>query len=317
MVYELLRFVCILVGVAGLLLGALELLARLDRTLLWGGILLVLLALLVGVDVWVLPGTHDGRTQLPWLRFQHELGFAITLILTVFYRQLCGWEPRLPQWLYMAWCICTAVLLLTDTTIRLRDGELHTTSVYMATMLVTYVYLAYIIGGSLIHAYREGADRQLVLRHVAGFGILVASGVADSAVLWTLGLFRSPLPSFSVIGTLAFSVVLNASFLDRFAALLQERKDTYLRIRAAYRQLESALPWRELAEASGMVNHEISNNAFLLSDNIHALRRYRGLSGKAQEIVFAVERQAASLRAVRSAGYAREGVGACQDQQPR
>lgn len=275
MVYEILRFVCVFVGVMGALLAVLDLYGRFESSLFLGGVFLVVLAWFTAVDLWVLPTTRNGVEMLIWLRAQHIVGVASVLLLFRLYGGLAGVRNVGQDIAYAIWSVVVACLMCTDWLLRLQDGEIAAGWAYFPAMGVTTLYFAWHVSALLAEAHRRGdrQQRRFGLLHAVGFGLLTIAGLADALVMWRIGAQKLALPSCMTLGMLMFSMAFAYSFVERFAYLLADRRAVYLQLRDAYEQIAHSLPLQQLGQAAGMVNHEIVNQVFLVRDNLEGIRR--------------------------------------------
>lgn len=281
------EWLCSLLFAAGLLLILIELRTRYDKTFLFSGMSIILLTLLAALDIFVFPAQTDEQRILYWTQVQHVLGLCIVTFLAWYLMVLTG---NLNLTLLKSILVVSAAVapaIFTEPMLRKSpEGPI-------AGILYSWVFIPYGVGaaavlvGLLAHAwYRSaGATRKLLSIHLVGMAVLALCGVVDILIAATLGQQKFPIPSFIVLGLLAFASMVALVFAERFLMLINERNAAYTKLQSAYRDLERATGLRQLGESTAIASHEIKNylsglrgNADLLEQSQHLRRRERRLA---------------------------------------
>lgn len=267
-----------------------ELTTRLAPSILYFGVTLLLLCCFVGIDIWVIPRVPVTR-HLYWFKVQHVFAsFVVPMLLHYLLVLLDSSHRRLLQALFFGSALL-AVLFMSPLMLRQRaDGVVVGTTWYLAIFLPYFALSVLLVHAYLIAHWRASSRRQrrVVKFHFLGFAFLSICGLIDIVMLFDF-LPRAPVHGYLIVGTLGFGTLNSAVFLEHFAYLVGDYKNTYHKLESAYRDLEEANALKEVGMSSAMIAHEIKNYLFVVGAHAKLLARSTGLSTTDRKRVASIE----------------------------
>ncbi|MBD3317183.1 MAG: GHKL domain-containing protein [Chitinivibrionales bacterium] len=282
----------------GILFVALEYKTRLAPSVLYFGITIMLLCGFAAVDIWIIPRSSN-KYHLYWFEIQHMLGsFIMPMLLLYVLVLLKAIHKRLIQAFFFISALF-ALSFFTPMMLRQRADGVVVGTVWYLTFLVPYVVLTI----ALVHAFMikhwaasSQEQRRAMKFHVVGFAFLSFCGLVDIFMLFDF-IPRSPVYGFTIVGILGFGVINSAMFLEHFAFVVKDYKNTYHKLESAYRDLDEANALKEIGMSSAMIAHEIKNYMFVIGGHAQLLQRSNELSDIDRKKVTSIETAVETLTA--------------------
>ena len=291
-----LQFICAFLMGVGCLFIVIELRTRFDRAFLYFGIALVILCLVVGIDLWVLPGAPPGIMHAG-LQTYHILSCAY-IVFAVWYLMLfVNAVNKKVLGTFAIASILFMVLFLTPAFLRIEHNDVATTAAYnMVFAPYVLIFAVYVVALNTRGFRRSrGTRRRILLLHLVGLVMLYFGGIADLIVMGTIGVNKLPVPSFAVLGALVFGIMTTAIFAERFRMLCADRQDMLHKLQSAYRDLEEVSALKEMGRSAALMGHEIRNYLTHISANAQLIKLQEHLTNEAGEGIDEIVRSAHAL----------------------
>jgi signal transduction histidine kinase len=283
----LLQFVCAALLALGLFFIGIEWRTRHDRSNLYFGVCLLVLGCLAATEIGV-QAHFSSSFSLFWIRSQHQLGIAFGVFLNLYIMRMADSKrPRFVK-ILIVYSVLVGALFFTPLLLTLESGQVISKWEYP---LIVGPYLAFVLGSALkwltLQLKVSAPSNRFVIRlHFAAILGLILSVLLDSiSIAAHLRFFDESIPSFTVIGVLAYGACSSAIFAERFFQLMREKAAVYTKLEAAYSDLESANQLRQVGESTAMINHEIKNYMFIISGNAQILQEFETLTPKGKSFV--------------------------------
>ena len=279
MIISLLQGICIALFVFGVLFSVLELRTRLDRSFLYFGIVIMLLAAFSAIDLW---RPH----QAWWTSLQHILYFFIVPCIVWYLMILTKSKNILIIKGLLFIGLVFSFLLLGGFMFVQGDGFVGTKALYQVSVvpyiILSILYMNYLIVRKLKHL--SGSERKSLLFHLIAFLLFSICGIMDLLILfrtdWVLNL-----PSHTIFGVIGLSAILCYSFADRLILIINERENSFAKLHTAYKELEEARSLSELGKSSAIINHEVRNYATVILGFAQLLKYNTALNDTLRPIV--------------------------------
>jgi len=238
-----------------------ELLTKIDKSLIFYGILDILLCTFCALDIYVSPQGWDANRVI----LQHVIApFLLPFLLLHIYALLKEKLDNLLVFLLISACLFSLGFL----------GELFVRKNVTGMSLTWgyyYLFIPYVVGSILVAMVRIGSfitskqnEEKFVLKlHLIGFTFLASCALLDMYLMVTKNSVLS-IDSFMVFGVLLYGFVLFAAFSRRLKLLMKEKETAYANLRLAYKELENTKQLLEIGKSSLFVSHEIKNYAFAI-----------------------------------------------------
>ncbi|MBD3241764.1 MAG: hypothetical protein GF331_14335 [Chitinivibrionales bacterium] len=272
----LFEWLCSFLLAAGILLILIELRTRYDKTFLLSGFSIILVTAFAALDIFVLPAHSDQTRLLYWTRIQHVFGAGIVVFLSWYLMVITqNVNMKLLNGIILAsGVICP--LLFVDSMLRKSPDGPSAGPLYFCLFLPYGLAAVVCFVTLLATAWRNssGSTRKLAGIHLAGIISLGLCGIVDMVVAASLGQRKLPIPSFLIIGLLAFAAMVALVFTERFLLLIKDRNAAYAKLQSAYVDLEKAAGLRQLGESAAVASHEIKNFMAGLRGNAELLMEY-------------------------------------------
>lgn len=280
MIILVLQGICIVLFAFGVLFSVLELRTRLDRSFLYFGIVIMLLAAFSAIDLW---RPH----QVWWTGLQHILYFFIVPCIGWYLMILTKSKNILIIKGLLFIGLVFSFLVLGGFMFVQEDGFVGTKALYRVSVvpyiILSILYMNYLIVRKLRHL--SGSERKSLFFHLIGFLLLSICGIIDLLMLF----FRRDLalnqPSCTIFGVIGLSAILCYSFADRLILIIKERENSFAKLQMAYKELEEARSLSELGKSSAIINHEVRNYATVIMGFAQLLKYNTALNDGLRPIV--------------------------------
>ena len=280
MIILVLQGICIVLFAFGVLFSVLELRTRLDRSFLYFGIVIMLLAAFSAIDLW---RPH----QAWWIGLQHILYFFIVPCIGWYLMILTKSKNILIIKGLLFIGLVFSFLVLGGFMFVQEDGFVGTKVLYwvfvVPYIILSILYINYLIVRKLRHL--SGSEKKSLFFHLIGFLLLSICGIIDLLMLF----FRRDLalnqPSCTIFGVIGLSAILCYSFADRLILSISERENFFAKLQMAYKELEEARSLSELGKSSAIINHEVRNYATVIMGFAQLLKYNTALNDTLRPIV--------------------------------
>ncbi len=280
---------CFLTAV-GIFFILIDLRTKFDASFRYFGIALVILSLMTSIDLWITPVITDMKSIVFWTKWQHVLACAYIAFSTRYTLMMCGFHGSRHTLIVSVICAIFAPLFLTNIFITLKNGELYTTSIYLALFLPFAVYYGISLNYFIIRKLNRlaGPEKTVLKFHLVGFLLLFGCGILDITTmthdLWAF------MPSYTVIGALGYGIMASMIFIERFLMVLKEKQVVFKDLQGAYKDLEQANALKQIGESTAIMNHELRNYMFMISGNAQLLEIGETLSERGKELVVSINK---------------------------
>jgi len=279
MIISVLQGICIVLFVFGVLFSLLELRTRLDRSFLYFGIVIMLLAAFSAIDLW---RPH----QVWWISLQHILYFFIVPCIVWYLMILTKSKNILIIKGLLFIGLVFSFLVFGGFMFVQEDGFVGTKALYQVTVapyiILSILYINYLIVHKLRHL--SASERKSLFFHLIGFLLLSICGIMDLLILFRTDLALN-LPSHTIFGVIGLSAILSYSFADRLILIINERENSFAKLQMAYKELEEARSLSELGKSSAIINHEVRNYATVILGFAELLKYNTALNDGLRPIV--------------------------------
>ncbi len=281
MIDTLQQILCSFLFAVGLLFIIIELRSRYDVSFLFFGISLILYSALTSIDIFIIPTVSSVQDLLYWVRIFHVLSLILIPVLIVHILSLA--KLSLNQvWLRLLVLsvILLSVLMMNDLMLAEKNGLIQQTLLYWIIFVPFAVFSMGILLRLIIQRMRtaETAEKKILRSYLFGFTGLVICGSLDLIVSVFIGQAQLPIKSFTSLGVFLYGFSTTFVFTERFLMILKDRKDTYDKLKTAYKDLEEVNALKQLGESSAIINHEIKNYLFMISGNAQLIQERESLS---------------------------------------
>lgn len=266
MVNVVLQVICSFLFAAGLLFILVELRSKFERAFLHGGIFVCLLCALTAVDIWFIPGAETLQETLYWVRVYHILFTVMLPFLLWHIMILTKSNSGSLMRIVVLMILLMTPLLLTDWMLHAANNEIKTTSLYYITYVPFALFVATSFLWHIIRRFRraDAPERRILRFHLIGFSLLILASTADLLIVATIGISKLAIKSFTVLGVLAYGIMISLVFAERLFMLIIDRNKAYEKLEAAYKDLEAVNALKQLGESTAIINHEIKNYMFMI-----------------------------------------------------
>jgi len=279
MIIFVLQGICIVLFAFGVLFSMLELRTRLDRSFLYFGIMIMLLAVFSAIDLW---RPHS----IWWISLQHILYFFIVPCIAWYLMILTKSKNILIIKGLLFIGIVFSFLVFGGLMFVQGDGFVGTTALFQVSVvpyiILSILYMNYLIVRKLRHL--GGSERKSLVSHLIGFLLLSICGIMDLLILFRTDLVPN-LPGYTILGGIGLSAILCYSFADRLILIINERANSFSKLQMAYKELEEARALSELGKSSAIINHEVRNYATVILGFAQLLKYNAALNDRLRPIV--------------------------------
>jgi len=279
MIILVLQGICIVLFAFGVLFSVLELRTRLDRSFLYFGIVIMLLAAFSAIDLW-------RPDQAWWISLQHILYFFIVpctgwyLMILTKSKNILIIKGLLFIGLVFSFLVLGGFMFVQE------DGFVSTKALYRVSVvphiILSTLYINYLIVRKLRHL--SGSEKKSLFFHLIGFLLLSICGIMDLFILFRTDLALN-LPGYTIFGVIGLSAILCYSFADRLILSISERENSFAKLQMAYKELEEARSLSELGKSSAIINHEVRNYATVIMGFAQILKYHTALNDTLRPIV--------------------------------
>lgn len=279
MIILVLQGICIVLFAFGLLFSVLELRTRIDRSFLYFGIVIMLLAAFSAIDLW-------RPDQVWWISLQHILYFFIVPCIGWYLMILTKSKNILIIKGLLFIGLVFSFLVLGGFMFVQEDGFVGTKALYRVSVvpyiILSILYMNYLIVRKLRHL--RDSEKKSLFFHLIGFLLLSICGIIDLLVLFRTDLPPN-LPGYTIFGVIGLSAILCYSFADRLILFISERENSFAKLQMAYKELEEARSLSELGKSSAIINHEVRNYATVILGFAQLLKYNTALNDGLRPIV--------------------------------
>jgi signal transduction histidine kinase len=275
-----LRLLCIGLAAIAVFVAVMGWATKIDRSLPYFGLTVVLLCGFAGVDLWYSIPPHVNHMPLRMGIIQHSL---FCLVPGAFLKYL---EVSTGQSIFRATAAIFVVLGCMLVPLFLGGAMLHSVdgTVYPMPMyrflLAPFVAAAIvmILSEMVLGLVRGSAEaRRFLGFHLLGCCLLAACGTIDISQMlwghfWPFVLAYNHIPNFSVIGVQAMGYLMVGVAMKRILNLVRSRQAYVLKLETAYEELSQARSLVRIGQGVSVVCHEIKNQAFALGGSVGVLR---------------------------------------------
>ena len=303
MLYDVSMFVCLLLMVIGVFFIVLEFKTRIDRNLLVFAIRNFFIGLFCIIDIWII---HGWYTSLWYIMLLHALA---SFFPPLFIWNIMVISGKLNVKVVKAFIVMAAafsVLFFSGVMFnRGADGAVFAVAPYSYIfepyMILTFLYLLYLHLTSL----RNTTAMQKVMRitQLVGlalfyaFTLIALSYPAIAATLFGVaGTNIAKHTAIGIAGSFCYCAIGIMTVFNKFATMVAERNAALIRLREAYKDLETTKPLRELGQSSAFVNHEIKNYMMIISGYATLLMKSKELNEKDRGMVDNIAQTTAKLQ---------------------
>jgi len=287
LLYDVSIVLCLLLMVIGAFFIALELKTKIDRSLPVFAVRNFLIGLFCAVDIWIVRGGHSSMGCIMLLH-----------ALASFFPPLFVWNISVISGKRNKKVVAALILLAAAFSAlffsgvmfsRGADGAVFAAAPYSYLfepyMMATLVYLLYLHLTDL----RNTANMRTVMRVIQLLGLALFYAFAfialsypsvASAFFKLAGTDMAKNTVLGIAGTFCYCAIGMMTVFNRFATVVAERNAAHLRLREAYKDLETTKPLRELGQSSAFINHEIKNYMMIISGYATLLMKSKELSEK-------------------------------------
>jgi signal transduction histidine kinase len=280
MIILVLQAICIVLFAFGVLFSVLELRTRLDRSFLYFGIVIMLLAAFSAIDLW---RPH----QVWWTSLQHILYFFIVPCIGWYLMILTKSKNILIIKGLLFIGLVFSFLVLGGFMFVQEDGFVGTKALYrvfvVPYIILSILYMNYLIVRKLRHL--SGSEKKSLFFHLIGFLLLSICGIIDLLMLFFGRDLALNQPSCTIFGVIGLSAILCYSFADRLILSISERENSFAKLQMAYKELEEARSLSELGKSSAIINHEVRNYATVILGFAQLLKYNTALNDTLRPIV--------------------------------
>ena len=269
-----LKAICISLFSIGALFILLELRARLDRSFLYFGATIILLAIFTGIDLW-------RPFNMRWIILQHIV-FVVMVPCMVWYLMiLTRWKNILIIKGFVFIAILFSILFICNFMFVEKNGTVTIRPLYALTVIPYIfgyiVFINYLIVRKLKDV--NNTERKILTLHLVGFVFFGICGIGD---LFTLlgGKQVLNLYSSTIFGVIGLSVILCYSFTERLILIVTEKRASLAKLEMAHKELDQARSLSEIGKFSAFINHEIRNYATAILSYAELVKLGAGLSNR-------------------------------------
>ncbi len=276
---------CSFLLAAGLLFVLIELYTNYDKVFRHIGFGLIILALMAGVDIWIVPDLVTLESKLYWQRILHVLtGFA-ALVTVKQVSILTKNTSLVMEKMVLFLSLIISVMVVSTNMLQIRGTSIVGNWLYL-TLFIPYILtctflFTYPVYKRLQKGFRQ--EKRILNFQLYGMLILVFFGCLD--MFQFLKPAGSNFPSYKVIGILIYGVMNALIFAEHFLDLLRDRDENKKRLETAYAELLQSNSLKQLGESSAIINHEIKNYMFIISGNAQLMKEMDLVVGKGKDLV--------------------------------
>lgn len=287
----LLQGICIaLLAIAGGFIF-IELKSKFNKSFLYFGFSIILLALFSAIDLWKEPT----NTDVYWTSIQHILfcffpPLAI-LYLSIFLKE----EYKIKIYILLSASTVLTILFTTNSMFKTVDGIIKPNLVYIILFLPYLIASISLILHVILKERGELADfeQKLLNSHIGGFLFLILCGMLDLYRLIFNATLLLEIMSFTILGVLVMGILLEVKFALFLIDMIKEDEKKHEELALAYKELEEARTMGELGKSNAIINHEIRNYTATISGYAELIHMKGGLDdrfkGMAQKIIKSVK----------------------------
>jgi len=302
MLYDISKFLCLLLMALGVFFFFLQRKTKIDRNLPVFAVRNLSISLFCAIYLWGLKDCFSMTLVVA----QHVLVsfFPPLFVCNIMYisnRPDC----RVIKSLFAAAVVFSALfaagVMLSSTGWRAVTASLPYTFLFEPYMLGTLVYLLCLHAANLKNT---GAQlRFMRITQLCGlvlfycFAVIVTSSrITEGGLLRLAGLDASDYMLLGVFGMLGYCVVGAMTIINNMTAMAAAQNAALANLREAYRDLETTKPLREIGQSAAFINHEIKNYMMVISGYAALLARSKTLDGKDRAMVDNIAQTAAKLQ---------------------
>jgi len=269
-----LKTICIGLFSIGALFILVELRARLDRSFLYFGVAIILLAMFVAIDLW-------WPFNMRWTILQHIV-FVVMVPCMVWYLMiLTRWKNALIIKGFAFIAILFSILFICNFMFVEKNGVVTTRPLYVGTVIPYIFGFLVFINYLIVRKLKEvnSTERKILTLHLVGFVFFAICGIGD---LFTLLKGKQVLNLYSctIFGVIGLSVILCYSFTERLILIVAEKKASLTKLEVAHKELDQARSLSEIGKSSVFINHEIRNYATAILSYAELVKLGAGLSDR-------------------------------------
>ena len=287
MIMLILKAICIGLFSIGAFFIFLELKARLDRSFLYFGATIVLLAVFASIDLW-------RPFNLRWTILQH-IDFVVMVPCMVWYLMIITrWKNVLLVKGFVFIAILFSILFICNFMFVEKNGIVTIKPLYAVTVIPYTFGLIIFINCLIVRKLKDvnSTEKKLLTLHLVGFVFLGICGIGD---FFTLIFCKHVLHlySCSIFGVIGLSVILCYSFTERLIQVVAEKKVFLAKLEAAHKELDQARSLSEIGKSSVFISHEIRNYATAILSYAELVKLGAGLSDRfsamLEKIIFSIK----------------------------
>jgi len=300
LLYDVSMFMCLLLLVIGAFFTVLEFKTRIDRNLLVFAIRNFFIGLFCVIDIWIMYG---GYSSLWYIMLLHALA---SFFPPLFVWNIMVISDKLNTKVVKAFIILavvfsalffSGVMFGRDVTGAVFVGAPYK-YIFEPYMMLTFLYLLYLHLMSL----RKTTVMQKVMRITQLVGLalfyafaLIALSYSDIAAT-IFGFDIAKHTALGIAGSFCYCAIGIMTVFNKFATMVSERNAALIRLREAYKDLETTKPLRELGQSSAFINHEIKNYMMIISGYATLLTKSKELNEKDRGMVDNIAQTTAKLQ---------------------
>jgi len=287
----------ILMMTLGIFFIIIQILTRINESLLYLGIFLTAITAIAGVDIWVLSEESSAASGIFWVRLQHAAACLFILGLGLYVLRLTDMRSQLLKRITIIWSSLGAVPFFTTDILFLADGEIKIGLFYLTFFVPYFISHLFVINFILINKYfrSRNSKRKTLLYHVSGMVILWLCAFLDLlAVINPSLLFFD---SATTLGALGYGIAATGIFFEGLIRLVGEKGQIELRLESVMEKIGKMEGLATIGRSTAFVTHEIKNHVSSIKGNLQlALRNYPSL--REGEEFARIERTALKLESI-------------------
>ena len=274
-----LQLLCIGLAAIAVFVAVMGWATKIDRSLPYFGLTVVLLCGFAGVDLWY--WTPERRISVPLFAntVQHILFCAVPGVLLK-YLETSTEQPsfRLAAKVFFAWGLAMVPMFISGIMLAVVEGAVHVRIVYSLVFLpFVGAAILTVLGLTATQAFWGDPERRrFLLLQLTAFTFLGACGTVD-VIPVALGKTavsspHSHVPGFSIIGIQVLGLLMVGATMQRVINLVRVRRAYVLKLETAYEELSRSRSMVRIGQSVSVVCHEIKNQAFALGGSVGVLR---------------------------------------------
>ncbi len=305
MLYDVSMFVCLLLMVIGAFFIVLEFRTRIDRNLPVFAVRNFLIGLFCVFDIWIMRSNY---TSMGYIMLLHALASFFPPLFVWNIMVISGkWNAKVIQALIAVAAVFAALFFSGVMFGRGADGVIFAAAPYPYLfepyMAAAFIYLLYLHLTSLRNTTRlQKAMRIIQLVGLAmfyAFALIALSYPVVVAMFLKLAGADGNIvkqTTLGLIGSLCYCAIGMMTVFNKFSTMAAERNAAHLRLREAYKDLETTKPLRELGQSSAFINHEIKNYMMIISGYAALLTKSKDLCERDRGMVDNIAQTTAKLQ---------------------